>query len=296
MSVKPSTLRLYEKEWQIFIHFCNSNSLSFLPASSDTVERFMSCHVDSRAMSTLPTVLSAISHFHSKFHHPSPTTSRSITKALEGAKRSFGKPSVSAKVFTSEHLTILSAVARKPSCSFIFLRTVWRIFIEFFGLLRFNEVANLRYDDLVWTHIGFNILIRKSKTDQHAKGDYISISRNINDILCPVSLTLLYLKRLNYTTGYLLPTLKGKVPDPDNPLSYSTALRDLRKCLSFVNIDPAGFGEHSGRRGGTTAAALSGASIDELMLQGRWRSSDMPRLYSDNASKLGEILLFAYLL
>ena len=55
-------------------------------------------------------------------------------------------------------------------------------------------------------------------------------------------------------------------------------------CLSLVNIDPAGFGEHSGRRGGTTAAALSGASIDELMLQGR--STNMPRLYSDNASKV----------
>ena len=246
----------------------------------------MNHHVETRAMSTLSSTLSAISHFHSKFHFTTPTNTRSVTRALEGAKRSFGRPSVSAKIFTTDHLQSLSHFARKSSCSFVFLRTVWRIFIEFFGLLRFNEVANLRYEDITWTPVGFDISIKKSKTDQHAKGDYVSISRNDNPVLCPVSLTVLYLKRLNYSSGFLLPTLKGKHPDPDTPLSYSTALRDLRKCLKHVNIDSVGFGEHSGRRGGTTAAAIAGASIDELMLQGCWRSSDMPRLYTDNASKM----------
>ena len=237
-------------------------------------------------MSTLPSILAAILHFHSKYHFQSPTTSRSVTRALEGAKRSFGKPSVSAKIFTTDHLTSLSTLASKPSCSFVFLRTIWRIFIEFFGLLRFNEVANLCYDDLIWTTIGFDIFIKKSKTDQHAKGDYVSISRHSNPVLCSVSLTLLYLKRLNYTSGFILPAVKGKLPDSSTPLSYASALRDLKKCLSHVNINPSGFGEHSGCRGGTTAAAISGASIEKLILQGCWRSTDMPRLYTDNALKM----------
>ena len=99
-------------------------------------------HVSTRTMSTLPIALSAISHFHSKFHFPSPTVSREFTRALEGAKRSFGKPSVSGKVFSTDHLLSLASVAYKPSCTLVFLRTVWRIFIEFFGLLRFNEVAS----------------------------------------------------------------------------------------------------------------------------------------------------------
>ena len=112
------------------------------------------------------------------------------------------------------------------------------------------------------------------------------LSRNKNNLLCPVSLTLLYFKRFNLTSGFLLPSLKGQVPDSSKPLAYVTALKDLRRCLALVNIDPSGFGEHSGRRSGTTAAATSGASIDELMLQGRWRSTDMPHLYTDNASKM----------
>ena len=246
----------------------------------------MAHHISIRAMSTLPIVLSAISHFHSKFHFPSPTSSRAISRALEGAKRSFGTPSVSAKKFTADHLSTLSRVANKPTCSLVFLRTVWRIFIEFFGLLRFNEVANLRFEDISWTPIGFDILIRRSKTDQHAKGNFVSISRNSNPLLCPVSLTLLYFKRLNIQHGFILPSFKGKQPNFEKPLLYSSALQDLRRTLKSVGIDPSGFGEHSGRRGGTTAAAASGASIDELMLQGRWRTTQMPRLYTDNAAKL----------
>ena len=83
-----------------------------------------------------------------------------------------------------------------------------------------------------------------------------------------------------------MPSFRGKTIVTSSPLLYNTTLRDLRKCLTKVGINPEGFGEHSGRRGGTTAAALAGASIDELMLQGRWKSQSMPRLYSDNAIKL----------
>ena len=82
-----------------------------------------------------------------------------------------------------------------------------------------------------------------------------------------------------------MPAIKHKLPDPLTPLSYNTALRDLRSALSTIGIDPSGYGEHSGRRGGTTAAAAKGATVNELMIQGRWRSESMPRLYTDNAVK-----------
>ena len=135
----------------------------------------MRFHLENRAMSTLPQVLSAISHFHSKAHYPSPAASKAISRALEGAKRSFGKPSTSVNVITVDHLHALSALAYKPSCSLVVLRTVWRIFIEFYGLLRSNEVAQLTFSDLIWTSVGFDLFIKRSKTDQHKRGDFVSI-------------------------------------------------------------------------------------------------------------------------
>ena len=82
-----------------------------------------------------------------------------------------------------------------------------------------------------------------------------------------------------------MPSLSNGIPAPLSPLRYNTALRDLRSALRLIGIDPQGYGEHSGRRGGTTAAAAKGASLNKLMIQGRWRSESMPRLYTDNAVK-----------
>ena len=54
---------------------------------------------------------------------------------------------------------------------------------------------------------------------------------------------------------FTMPSLLKSVPDPSSPLKYNTALRDLRSVLRLIGIDPTGYGEHSGRHGGTTAAA-----------------------------------------
>ena len=69
-------------------------------------------------------------------------------------------------------------------------------------------------------------------------------------------------------------------------MSYNTALLDLKSLIKAINVDPLGYGEHSSRCGGTTAAAAAGASVLELMLQGRWATEEMPRLYTDNAKKV----------
>ena len=202
----------------------------------------------------------------------------SITRALEGAKRFFGKQSFQRKIISPDMLRSFSNLIT-PKISFPRLRTIWRVFIEFFGLLRFNEVAALTFNDIIWTDKGMDIIIPRFKTDQHGKGAWVSISHNKNTKICPVKLTHLYLRRLNYTSGFLM-------PDPKSPLRYNTALSDFKSLLKAIDIDPSGYGEHSGRRGGTTAAASNGASILELMLQGRWSTEEMPRLYTDNAKKV----------
>ena len=241
----------------------------------------MMYHVHVRAYSTLPSILSAISHFHSCSYLPSPTSSR----ALEGAKRLFGSPSVPCKIITKHILQSLISLTFSPSLTFVLFRTVWRTVIEFYGLLRFSKVSQLTFADISWTDIGFDIFIAKSKTDQTRKGNWVSDASQSGSSWCPVALTRWYLSFLNYTSGFIMPSTKGSSPDPSSPFKYNTALRNLRSALTLIGVDPAGYGEHSGRRGGTTAAASKGASVTELMVQGRWRTESMPRLYTDNALK-----------
>ena len=82
-----------------------------------------------------------------------------------------------------------------------------------------------------------------------------------------------------------MPSVNRAIPVATSPLKYNTALRDLCSVLRLIGINPTGYGEHSSRRGGTTTASAKGATLDELMVQGRWRSESMPRLYTDNALK-----------
>ena len=117
------------------------------------------------------------------------------------------------------------------------------------------------------------------------KGDWIAIASQPGSSECPVAFTRKYLSMLPYSSGFIMPSLKSSVADPSTPLKYNTALRDLRSVLRLIGIDPHGYGEHSGQRGGTTAAANRGATLTELMIQGRWKSESMPRLYTDNAIK-----------
>ena len=180
-------------------------------------------HVHFRAFSTLPIILSAISHFHRRSYFSSLTTSRAVTRSLQGAKRLFGSPSTPRKIITKSILSALFSLTLQPNANFIIFRTVWRIFIEFYGLLRFSEVSNLTYSDISWTNLGLDIFISKSKTDQTRKGDWVAIASQPDSPECPVAFTRKYLSMLPYNSGFIMPSVTSSVPDPSSPLKYNTA-------------------------------------------------------------------------
>ena len=232
-------------------------------------------------------MLSAISHFHCRNYMSSPTTSRAVTRSFEGAKRLFGSPSVPRKIITKSILDALFSLTLLPNASFITFRTVWWFFIEFYGLLRFSKISNLTFSDISWSNLGLDIFISKSKTDQSGKGDWVYVASQPDSPSCPVLFTRKYLSLLPFDSGFIMPSIKHSVPDATLHLLchtvplcviYATFLRQ-------IGLDPQGYREHSGRRGGTTAAAAKGATLNELRLQGRWKSESMTRLYTDNAIK-----------
>ena len=50
---------------------------------------------------------------------------------------------------TKEILDSMISLSSRPSnASFVLFRTVWRVMIEFYGLLRFSKVSNLNFSDI----------------------------------------------------------------------------------------------------------------------------------------------------
>ena len=118
--------------------------------------------------------------FIQEFFFDSPTVSRSVTRCLEGAKGLFGSPSVSRKIITKEILCSMISLSFNSSLSFTVFRTIWRVAIEFYGLLRYSEVCQLLVSNIRWTDLGFDIFIKKLKTDKTCKGDWSPLPGNLH--------------------------------------------------------------------------------------------------------------------
>jgi hypothetical protein len=132
----------------------------------------------------------------------------------------------------------------------------------------------------------------KLKNDQYSEGSTKLVASNLSSTkYCPVLLTQLYLERLGIGyRGYLIPRVRldlRKIQQADGsfPLSYTTALEDFRDLLTILGEDASSYSEHSGKRGGASAAAEAGMSASELQRFGGWRSANMASKYTDLSVK-----------
>ena len=145
------------------------------------------------------------------------------------------------------------------------------------------RVSHLQFDS-----DGLSITIPRSKTDQLGRGETVYIQFAAHPA-CPVSLIQDYIDRLHYDDGqdgYIQPRVSSTNGDQhgiwNTTVSYSTALSDLKLLLTSLGYDASRFGEHSGRRGGATAASDAGVDWTDLMSHGRWKSVATPLGYLAN--------------
>ena len=104
---------------------------------------------------------------------------------------------------------------------------------------------------------------------------------------CPVDFILSYMDHIRHLypeegDKFLFPTLSGKSLPLLIPMSYQSALRQLRKVVKDFDlpvVDGRKFGLHSTRGGAATAASKAGMPLDAIRKVGRWDSDRAPRGY-----------------
>lgn len=170
------------------------------------------------------------------------------------------------------------------------------IYVAFVGMFRSGELLSLRWDQVAITwegagsskeldvgergpgrpaYVTFYLSTTKTKLDGaavrvQAKGD--------DSTECPAWL-LGTLRRLARGEHVFENSRRGDVP---GALQYDTMRNAFRHRLRDAGLDEiriSRLGLHSLRRGGASAAAANGASMREIMAQGRWRS-DVAYIYA----------------
>lgn len=147
--------------------------------------------------------------------------------------------------------------------------------MSFRGLLRKGHVTNsdvalLRSDVVV--HVwGMMLHIKKSKTNQFRQRMHlIPISRVKNKELCAVHWYEVHVQQCPAhadAIAFRMPRRGHSVP-----LSYKYYQAVIKNACSVTGLDASEFSTHSLRRGGATFLRMCGASIQDIMERGDWKS------------------------
>lgn len=144
------------------------------------------------------------------------------------------------------------------------------------GMFRRSELVDLALDGVDEDTRGLVLYLGKSKTDKDAIGAEIVIPRSKHkdsptDPLTLVRGVLADLTEQGITEGKLFRSVDrwGNYRGRLHPNGYDV-VRVVKDAAAGGGLNPGGYAGHSLRAGGATAAHLGGASIREIMEQGRW--------------------------
>lgn len=165
------------------------------------------------------------------------------------------------------------------STDLLIVRNLTMILFSFAGILRFDKLSSLCFNDVLVNEDRMVIFIRKSKTNVYRQGNEILISRG-NTTTCPVNMYQRYLDLLDVEEKHFCfifrPIFRSKgmckLIYKNTRASCSAARSDILPLIKSV-VRIVNIGLHSLRAGGATVAA----SVDEMCLKRHGRKSKITK-------------------
>ncbi len=168
------------------------------------------------------------------------------------------------------------------------------LLLGFGAALRRSELVALRIGDVALVAgRGVRLLVRRSKTDQHGKGQDVAVWANPGEpLLCPAAALDAWLRHrweaqdLDWSASegaraerplFCAVTKAGRLTG--EPLSDKAVARLVKQAAERAGLDPERYSGHSLRAGLATAAGDSGANLADLMRQTRHKSTQVALAY-----------------
>jgi hypothetical protein len=298
----PGTQHAYTRTLNHFCAFCGDNEYLFPCFPPEALLQYV-LHVirQNASFTAIANLKPAISWLDMALQRPCSFTPL-LNLLLAGAKRDRRRARGPVKKAAPLHVQHLQAILDKhiiphldninlvPAAT---LRTAVRMLVEYHTLCRLSCYQKLKARhfervgaDIVVTFVG-------SKNDQMHNG-HASCIVATGTPYCPVRLLVLYFRRFGLLFGdaakdetFLLFQLRRAAAEtliiPHRALSYTTATEDLRTLLRSVGVDPTSVTDKSVKMAGVTAAFHGGASTEQVMHIGRWRTPAIPLQYKLNS-------------
>jgi len=179
----PNTLKAYRSDWAEFDAWCVHFGLVSLPATPETLARYLVELAEVARTSTVSRRISSVAQAHRAVGMPSPSDDPRLKAVWVGIRRVHGTAPEQAAPLT---VPLLRLVIDKLPPDLAGTRDLALLLIGFAGALRRSELVALDVDDVSQAVDGLVITKRRSKTDQEAAGELIGIPYGSNPSTCPV--------------------------------------------------------------------------------------------------------------
>ena len=253
----PATVSAYASDWRDFETWCASAGRIALPASAETLELYLADRMRALKASSLQRRVAAVAAAHEDAGHASPYTRR-VKDFLRGVRRKFGARVDQAAPLSVEDLRIicraLPGSLPSPEGRSAALRDRCIFTLGFAAAMRRSELVGLDVRDLVFSAAGVEVTIRRSKTDQEARGRKVGVFFGTRGAAsCPVRCLAAWLKVRGPGSGPLFPGSGAS-----GRLTVQAVNLIVKRGVCLAGLDPALYSAHSLRAGFCTYAAGAG--------------------------------------
>ena len=175
------------------------------------------------------------------------------------------------KPLEMEHVRRMASIV-KPH--FLHVRDYFMILLMTVCMMRESEAVALLSTDVTLDITGgawcLVVLVQKSKTDQERTGHTILVSPSATRLTCPLFWYTVYDQMREKGSKFLFH--QAQEERRSEGLSASTPCHIVKSRLAEIGIDSSGYGSHSCRRGGATAAVAANIDLHLVKRHGNWKS------------------------
>ncbi len=275
-----NSLLAMTKDWNLFLSFCHSRSVTALPASITATRLFLEHEAKTRKYSTIRRYGVTISVVHKLLSQKDPTNNPLVRQSLMALRMEKSGDHQQATSFTTRHLKALYDKYHKDT-SVKVVRDLAIYHVMFECALKRSELKAFNKHQILESDNGFSLEFGQST---------YQLSENANVCLCN------WLKYLSDDEDVIFRSIDRHGNIATTKLDDSSIYRVLRnagKLLDDVNLK---FSGQSARIGAVQELSEQGYKAREIQQFGRWQSPAMPYQYigSKNSAEQEKLKFLAF--
>ena len=296
--VKAATRENTRRSYQAAVEHFETHWGGFLPATAESVARYLSDHAEQHAVSTLKQRLAGLSQWHVSQGFPDPTKAPLVRQVLRGIRTLHPALPRQAAPLLLQHLqTAVAGFEREAQAArelndlpglMRARRDAALLLLGFWRGFRGDELARLRVEHIqAQAGVGLTIFLPLSKGDRQAQG--VQHRAPALKALCPVRAYMEWIEVAGIAQGPVFRKLDRWGNLGIDALNSNSLIGLLRRMLERAGVPAALYTGHSLRRGFATWATANGWELKALMSYVGWKDAKSALRYIDAAQSFGDL-------